>query len=301
MMSDLDAYRFLVENMTDGVYFVDRDRRITGWNHGATVISGFPADAVVGRRCRDEILNHVDGSGRLLCASGCPLEAVMADGLPRQAYVWMRRMNGSRMPVRVRATAVRDDDGVIVGAMEVFADDTPTVHALARDRELQRTETTDPLTGLGNASYLDVELESLRRKWERQGWPFGVLVVQVDNLASLVAQHGANAGDRALRLVADTLVQTLPGTAVVTRDSEGWFVALVLCADTTELATTANQVETMLAASQVVIDERRLPVRVSVGHTMITQGDDVETLMCRAERALRHGGAECQNPVEPAS
>lgn len=53
-----DFYRELLDNLHDGVYFVDRDRRITFWNKGAERLSGFSAAEVVGRRCSDNILTH---------------------------------------------------------------------------------------------------------------------------------------------------------------------------------------------------------------------------------------------------
>jgi PAS domain-containing protein len=37
-MPSEDLYRDIVENMQDGVYFVDRERRITYWNKGADTL-----------------------------------------------------------------------------------------------------------------------------------------------------------------------------------------------------------------------------------------------------------------------
>jgi len=43
----------LLDNLHDGVYFVDCERRITYWNRGAERITGYSADEVVGSRCSD--------------------------------------------------------------------------------------------------------------------------------------------------------------------------------------------------------------------------------------------------------
>ena len=59
MPYEKDFYKELVDNLYDGVYFVDRDRRITYWNKGAERITGYSAPQVIGRRCRDTLLNHV--------------------------------------------------------------------------------------------------------------------------------------------------------------------------------------------------------------------------------------------------
>jgi PAS domain-containing protein len=43
----------LLENLYDGVYFVDCDRRILYWNKGAERISGYSAGEVIGRYCHE--------------------------------------------------------------------------------------------------------------------------------------------------------------------------------------------------------------------------------------------------------
>ena len=78
-------YKEILDHLYDGVYFVDRERRITYWNHGAERITGYLAEQVMGRRCADNILEHVDAAGRLLCTGMCPLAASMLDGQQKEA------------------------------------------------------------------------------------------------------------------------------------------------------------------------------------------------------------------------
>jgi PAS domain S-box-containing protein len=53
-----EIFRRIVEQLEVGVYIVDRARKIQFWNHGAERITGFLAQDVVGRFCRDNILVH---------------------------------------------------------------------------------------------------------------------------------------------------------------------------------------------------------------------------------------------------
>ena len=41
IITDEKFYRELLDNLNDGVYFVDRDRRITYWSKGAERITGY--------------------------------------------------------------------------------------------------------------------------------------------------------------------------------------------------------------------------------------------------------------------
>lgn len=59
---DARFYKRLLDRLNDGVYFVDRNRRITYWNEGSARLTGFSAEEAVGRNCQDDFLCHVDNS-----------------------------------------------------------------------------------------------------------------------------------------------------------------------------------------------------------------------------------------------
>lgn len=80
MSLEKDSYERIIENLYDGLYFVDRDRIITYWNKAAEQISGFTANEVVGKPCSDDILTHVDIEGNNLCTGMCPLAATISIG-----------------------------------------------------------------------------------------------------------------------------------------------------------------------------------------------------------------------------
>ena len=116
MFDNPDFYKDLIDNLYDGVYFVDRDRRITYWNKGAERITGFNAERMLGHFCHDNLLNHVTENGVQLCFNGCPLHATMADGRSRQAEIYLHHSDGQRIPVLVRTVPIRDENGEITGA-----------------------------------------------------------------------------------------------------------------------------------------------------------------------------------------
>ena len=104
----------------EGVYFVDRRRTILKWNEAAEKISGYDASEVIGRRCLDNLLDHVDDFGVPLCNAVCPLVHAMADGLPRRAVVLLRHKLGHRERVSITAIPVRNAENQVLGAVEIF-------------------------------------------------------------------------------------------------------------------------------------------------------------------------------------
>src|SRR5512138_899186 len=99
MPDEKNFYKDIIDNLYDGVYFVDRDRRITFWNKGAERITGYSSDRVIGRCCRDNILAHVAEEGTKLCSDLCPLQHAMADGNARESEAFLHHADGHRVPV----------------------------------------------------------------------------------------------------------------------------------------------------------------------------------------------------------
>lgn len=67
------VYIDLLEQVSDGVYFINTGRRITYWNSGAARITGYTAEEVLGRRCSDGLLRHIDDSGCPVVPERLPL------------------------------------------------------------------------------------------------------------------------------------------------------------------------------------------------------------------------------------
>jgi PAS domain S-box-containing protein len=110
----------LRDALRDGMYFVDRERKITHWSEAAETVSGHTAADTVGKYCYNNVLGHVDGKGTSLCTKECPLASVMIDGQPLEVQMYMMHKQGHRLAVSVRAQAVFNSEGKIVGAVEMF-------------------------------------------------------------------------------------------------------------------------------------------------------------------------------------
>lgn len=114
----------LLNLLYDAVYVVDNERRIAYWNHGAEQLTGYSAQEVIGRSCRENILNHLDECGNLLCNEDCPLQHTLDSGEAQQVKVYPLHKEGHRIVTSTHASVIRDEKGQIIGAIEIFRDIT---------------------------------------------------------------------------------------------------------------------------------------------------------------------------------
>jgi diguanylate cyclase (GGDEF)-like protein/PAS domain S-box-containing protein len=278
---DKEFYEDLLDQISDGVYFVNMDRRITYWNGGAERITGYGADEVLGHSCGEGILRHVTDSGRQLCLQGCPLLAVMQDGKPREAQVYLHHKDGHRVPIMVRGQALRSPDGQIVGSVEVFhTRGTNPYAALHRDRQ---DDSLDTVTGLAPRRFGELHLSTLIRAVAEQATTLGVLYIDADHFKNVNDTFGHKTGDEVLRMVGQSLMNGLRRGDIPVRWGGEEFLALLPGTDQAGLAATAERVRMLVENSWIQRGEVQVRVTVSVGATMAAPTETADDLVDRAD------------------
>ena len=295
MSYEKDFYKNIIDNLYDGVYFVDRDRRITFWNKGAERISGYSAGQVIGRHCRDNLLNHVTANGVELCRDHCPLAAVMEDGQPREVEVYLHHADGHRLPVMVRATALQDEEGNIVGAVETFSNNSTVINTRRRLNEMHQLARTDSLTRIGNRQHIEGRVRAAIAEFENGQSMAGLLFMDIDHFKQINDTYGHDVGDLALCMVANTFRLALRVTDTIGRWGGEEFVAILYdVSSETTLHTIAEKVRTLIESSRLDINEHSLTVTASIGATLLYSNDTPESLVRRADglmyRSKRTGG-----------
>ncbi len=283
MSADEEFYKSLIDNLYDGVYFVDRDRNITYWNKGAERITGYKAHEVIGRSCRDNVLNHVTANGVQLCMTNCPLAASMEDGNPREAEVFLHHAEGHRLPVVVRASPIRNEKGEIIGAVETFSNNEALFSTRKRINELNTQILIDPLTGVGNRRFADARLQSAYADAKTGDFSAGILFVDVDHFKQFNDVHGHEMGDRVLKMVARTLKNNLRATDALARWGGEEFIVILQDVPTLQaVSDIAEKLRNLVAHSNVSRNGDILSVTVSVGGILF---NPLETIAQNIERA----------------
>ena len=106
----------MLDCVADGVFTVDRDRRITCFNRAAEEITGVPRDEAIGRfcydvfrgkRCKDDcaLLETICTGRRVVCSSCSIVSAA-----------------GREVPLSISTALLTDRDGNVIGGVETFRD-----------------------------------------------------------------------------------------------------------------------------------------------------------------------------------
>ena len=287
----------LLENLYDGVYYVSRGRRILYWNKGAERISGYSADEVLGSYCYANILDHIDEKGCHFCRRGCPLAKAIRKGETLSARVELRHKEGRRVPVDVCVMPVHDDDGKIVGGVEVFRDATPQVALETAFTEMQHLAERDPLTGIANRRHLEMMLEMRVEMLRKTGIPCSIIMADLDHFKEVNDTWGHSVGDQALIGFAGMLKDTCRNTDVVGRLGGEEFLVIL---PESPLANAVAIAERMRASTPRVapaeLGERQLTA--SFGVVLAELGDTVEHLSARVDAALYRAKQKGRNRVE---
>ena len=279
-----EFYSKVLDTISDGVYVVTRDRRITYWNGGAEQITGYGAEEVLGHSCSEGILRHVDDAGRQLCLHGCPLAAVMIDGQPRRQDLYLHHKEGHRVPVTVHGQALLDPDGAIIGSVEVFS--TRPGNPFADQRRIRDDDTLDSVTGLPARRFGEIHLQTLVTAVAEHATTLGVLYIDADHFKDVNDTFGHITGDQALRMVGQSLASALRRNDVPIRWGGEEFLVLLPGTDDNGLRATAVRVRMLVENSWMQKDDVQIRVTVSVGATMAVPGETADDLVERADQLM---------------
>ena len=298
MNVDAEFWKTILDYLYDGVYVVDRDRTITYWNRGAERISGLTGDETVGTPCWENVRAYLDGLERGRSApAGSPSTDFAGDGLYHEEEVVVRHKEGHRIPVMIRIAVIRDLDETISGAVILFSDNRMMTEARLKIGQLEKMALLDPLTQLGNRQYARAQLQRSLDELRRYSWPFGVLLVSLDDFSEMAQAHGVDVGEQALKTVAKTIAANVRSSDTIARWGTDELLVILLNMADSHLLPVASKLCGLVSESTVAIGMEPRPLTVSIAATLGDPSDTVASIIERGERVIDHARAQGGNRV----
>lgn len=169
-------------------------------------------------------------------------------------------------------------------------------------RQWQQAASTDYLTGLANrrtVAQAGTQAFALAR---REGGRLSLAVLDVDHFKRINDQHGHDAGDLALKYLAEKLLAACEENDLTGRLGGEEFILLWQGADATRALRTAERLQDALRAQPLRIGDAPIALTVSIGIAVLDDSQaDFDELLRQADRALYAAKAEGRDRVMMAS
>jgi len=205
---------------------------------------------------------------------------------PAEAIGYVHHKAGHEVLVHIRAVPVFNPHGSIIGAVETFEEQQPTMNPDHREESLHLPGCIDDATGVASHTIMRAHLRETLGTFIEMQVPFGVLCVRLEELEHFRAKFGPEAAVSLLRVVARTLEGALWKTEFVGRWTDDQFLVILNGCRETALHSVRERIRHMLAGDAIEWWGERRSVPLSIGHATAQPGDTVEALMERAQNSL---------------
>jgi PAS domain S-box-containing protein len=111
-----DFFQTILDSVADGIFTVDKSRRITSFNRAAERITGFTRDEAIGKPCHEVF--HAS-----ICQNACALEEAIKTGsaiIDRPVNIITK--GGKTVPISVNASPLNNGGKKAIGGVETFRD-----------------------------------------------------------------------------------------------------------------------------------------------------------------------------------
>ena len=188
----------------------------------------------------------------------------------------------------------------------VTEDETPALAAIPEEAKRVPAITNEELVGLDSID-LDV-LANLNNKtmfcqnvhrrvaeWKRGGPTFSILLLSIDDFASLAKEHGSSIVDYTLGVVARSIRFNLRGMDCVARYDDHTFGVILPGAKLRNTVCIGERLRKDVRRTGISVDTQIVHFTVSLGIVEVGEGDEMASLLERANQQLRtasHNGGD---------
>ncbi|MGZ5008656.1 MAG: putative bifunctional diguanylate cyclase/phosphodiesterase [Methylobacter sp.] len=277
----------IFNNIGEGIFVTDRDKKIISVNEAFTAITGFSQQDVYGMSA------HLLHSKKNSIKIDDELNSFNGTANSWQGEIWRRHKNNMDFPSWTTVSEVKDSSGETAHYVHVFMDIT---HFKKAQDHLGFLAYHDPLTKLPNRLLLKDRIDHSLQNAMREGSQAAVLFLDLDRFKGINDTYGHAVGDGLLREVAKRIKNLVRKEDTVSRYAGDEFV--VFMENIPNAKNPAKLAKKLIDTfnAPVFIKGYRLKASTSVGISLFPQdGHDTETLIKNADAAMYRAKKEGRN------
>ena len=155
---------------------------------------------------------------------------------------------------------------------------------------LNKEAFTDKLTAVPNRRAFDKKIEHLFDDYHNEQQVFSLLLIDIDHFKQFNDTHGHTVGDRVLKYVASVMTGGIKGDDMLARYGGEEFVVLLPNTSYEDAVAVGNHIREKVSSNKLVDNNAQKKVlgyiTVSVGVAAITEKDNLDSIVERADKAL---------------
>ncbi len=275
----------LLDNLDDGVIFVNNRLNIISWNKKLESMTGISWGKVEGLKMTPQLVGFSASDGTTILDSNNPLLNALKTGSSIQGEYRLVGRSGRQHKVEMSFNPVIDARGQTHGGVVLIHDASIQLDLQRQLKDLYRFSMLDPLTQVSNRLEFEKAMEEFVRSRHASGLKCSLIVTDIDFFKKINDNFNHHIGDLALVAFADLLRKFVRTEDVVARYGGEEFV--IICADC-DLEAASQRAEEI----RVELTESPQPmlggqcITASFGVAEVEDNDTATDLFVRADCAL---------------
>ncbi len=202
--------------------------------------------------------------------------------LEEREWTYVRK-DGSRFPVRLSVTALRDENNILQGFLGIAYDISEKKRA---EEYIRHIALHDVLTGLPNRALLNDRVMMAIEQQRRANSCFALAMMDIDHFKHINDSMGHHIGDRLLKEFVERVKSCLRPTDTIARMGGDEFILLLPETDAAESLIMMERILQALAPS-INVETQELHITSSIGISLFpNDGENIDELMRCADVAM---------------
>ena len=287
----------LLNSMTDGAVFLDRNLRVTAWNLRLEQMTGLAAKNLLNQRYDRNMLGFRDPvSGELVPENLDPIAILLKSAQVFKGAYRIADSSNRQLRIQLTATPVIDADRQFVGCVLLIHDDSAELDLERQLRDLHALSILDPLTQVSNRNGFERAMDFFVHKHNQTNTPYSLIICDIDFFKQINDNYNHHIGDQALVAFAALLQDLISDRDVLARFGGEEFVILCDNCNLKSAATRAEQIrETLNKTPMKMLDGKF--ITASFGVAELQPNESSTELFVRADTALLEAKETGRNRV----
>lgn len=284
---DQSIFRLMYETFPEGICIIDSNGLVLFDNPAARL---FNKGKSLVEYSAGDLFQCID-----LDNGESPIQECIRDGKMKTSYGLFIAPNGGAQTVAYRIFQITPKKQSEKLFAVFIRDNAEDLENQERMRVLETQCLVDPLTELPNRTMLESNLTTRFHEYERFGWAFGVMMIDIDHFKHFNDKYGHDIGDIVLQSTGSKLSKNLRPFDIVGRWGGEEFVAVIANVDKLGLLSAAERTRFQVQRNRISVNGQNLKVTVSIGATLCSQDDDAESIIKRADQAMYESKSNGRN------